>query len=219
MFCKVTKLDTPPKGEADWNASPWQGIPVKLLQNHMGTKPDHFPKTEVKIGYDATAVYVMFRVEDRYVRAVTPEHQGNVCTDSCVEFFFSPGTDISKGYFNLEINCGGTLLFHFQKVPRKDRVLISQDECKRIYCSHSMPRIVDPEIVDPVTWTVAYAIPIALLKNYCEVVEPKPNAEWLANFYKCADNTSHPHWLTWAPVEGPKPDFHRPQFFGKLSFE
>lgn len=219
MFLKVTRLASPPKDNADWHANPWLDIPSERLQNYMGEKPDHFPKTEVKVAYDETAVYVMFRVEDRYVRAVAAEHQDNVCKDSCVEFFFTPGSDVSKGYFNLEMNCGGTLLFHFQTVPRQDKVIIPLDACKKIRCSHSMPRIVDPEIEEPVTWTVAYAIPIALLQNYCEVVEPKSKTVWRANFYKCADNSSHPHWLTWAPVEGDRPEFHRPQSFGTLSFE
>lgn len=33
------------------------------------------------------------------------------------------------------------------------------------------------------------------------------------------DNTSHPHWLTWAPVPSPRPDFHTPRSFGTLEFE
>lgn len=33
------------------------------------------------------------------------------------------------------------------------------------------------------------------------------------------DNTSHPHWLTWAPVHSPRPDFHTPRSFGTLEFE
>jgi len=42
---------------------------------------------------------------------------------------------------------------------------------------------------------------------------------WRANFYKCADSTSHPHWLTWSPVDHPTPHFHLPAFFGTLEFE
>ncbi len=82
-----------------------------------------------------------------------------------------------------------------------------------------MPRIVDPEIEAPVTWTVAYRIPLALLEKYCRVISPAPEAAWRVNFYKCGDNTSHPHWLTWAPVDYPKPNFHRPQSFGTLQFQ
>ena len=190
-----------------------------LIGNYMGKKPDHFPKAEVKIAYDNMAIHLMFRVEDRYVRAIAPEHQDNVWEDSCVEFFFTPDSDLSKGYFNLEMNCGGTMLFHFQPGAGKEKIVIPKSECNKIKRSHSLPPIVDPEIDEPVTWTVEYRLPLALLKKYCEVVTPAPQVQWRANFYKCADNTSHPHWLTWSPVNFPKPNFHLPQSFGTLEFE
>ncbi|MDY3247127.1 MAG: carbohydrate-binding family 9-like protein, partial [Prevotella sp.] len=28
-----------------------------------------------------------------------------------------------------------------------------------------------------------------------------------------------PHFLSWAPIQLPAPDFHRPDFFGQLLFE
>ncbi len=184
----------------------------------MGEKPDHFPRTELKIAYEDTALYVMFRVEDRYVRATAADHQDSVCGDSCVEFFFTPGPDVSKGYFNFEMNCGGTILFHFNSESQKGMLKIPESDCEKIAKAHSLPRILDPEIEEPVIWTVAYSIPIALLRRYCPVSTPKPHALWRANFYKCADNTSHPHWLTWSPLDHPKPNFHLPRSFGVLEF-
>ncbi len=74
-------------------------------------------------------------------------------------------------------------------------------------------------IVEPVTWTAAYKIPIALLEKYSQVAYPGHKVEWRVNFYKCADATSHPHWLTWSPVDLPEPDFHQPQSFGVLQFQ
>jgi hypothetical protein len=219
MFCKVKRQVIPLKGDSGWGKSPWKDIPAQSIHNYMGKKPDHFPKAEVKLAYDNTAICVMFRVEDRYVRAVATEHQDNVYRDSCVEFFFTPDSDVSIGYFNFEMNCGGTMLFHFQPMPGKDRIVIPKSELNKIRSAHSLPRIVDPEISEPVTWTVEYRIPITLLERYCQVTTPAPNAVWRANFYKCADNTSHPHWLTWSPVDLPNPNFHFPQSFGILKFE
>jgi hypothetical protein len=40
---------------------------------------------------------------------------------------------------------------------------------------------------------------------------------WRANFYKCGDETSQPHWAAWHPVEAL--NFHLPQCFGQLRFE
>ena len=218
MLAVVTRLASPPEAGADWDKPPWREIPAEPLRNHMGAKPDHFPGTAVKIAYDQRAVYVIFRVEDRYVRSVAARHQDSVCKDSCVEFFFTPGSDLSTGYFNLEMNCGGTLLFHFHPGGAKGGTEIPGSDCDRIAKVHSLPRIIDPEIREPVTWTVGYTLPIALLSRYCPVSVPGPKVLWRANFYKCADNTSHPHWLTWSPVDCPKPNFHLPESFGTLKF-
>lgn len=216
----MTRLTSPPTAGADWDKPPWQKIPSEPIRNYMGKMPDHFPNTEVKIAYEDMAIYVMFRVADKYVRAVAAKHQDSVCGDSCVEFFFTPGADVSRGYFNLEVNCGGTMLFHYHPGSRKKRFdEIPVSDCDKIIITHSLPRLVDPEIQESVTWTVEYAIPVALLKRYYPVSTPKPHALWRANFYKCADNTSHPHWLTWSPVDYPKPNFHLPQAFGVLEFE
>ena len=40
-----------------------------------------------------------------------------------------------------------------------------------------------------------------------------------ANFYKCGDNMSMPHFLSWSPVKTDNPNFHLPEFFDKLDFE
>jgi hypothetical protein len=66
---------------------------------------------------------------------------------------------------------------------------------------------------------VEYTLPFSILEKYMKVDLPMPGKKWRANFYKCGDKTSHPHWLTWAPVEFPKPNFHLPGFFGMLIFE
>jgi hypothetical protein len=40
-----------------------------------------------------------------------------------------------------------------------------------------------------------------------------------ANFYKCGDNTSEPHFLSWSPIALPEPNFHAPEFFGMLKLK
>lgn len=204
---------------AGWDDAGWREIPPQPLLHHMGRKPDHFPRTQVKVAYDDKAVWVMFRVDDRHVRAVAGKHQESVCGDSCVEFFFTPGSDPASGYFNLEMNCGGIMLFHYHPAGDERRCEIPADDCEKIPLAHSLPRRVDPEISGPVTWTVAYALPVSLLRDYGPVLTPSPGAVWRANFYKCADNTSHPHWLTWSPIDHPKPNFHLPHAFGRLVFQ
>ena len=40
-----------------------------------------------------------------------------------------------------------------------------------------------------------------------------------ANFYKCGDGLSQPHYLSWNNIESGTPNFHLPQFFGEIFFE
>lgn len=218
MSYRVARQKDRFKVDAEWNKKPWNEIAPALIGRHMGTKPAHIPRTEVKLAYDNEAVYAIFRVEDRNIRAAAKKHQDCVCTDSCVEFFFAPDTDVSAGYFNLEMNCGGTMLFHFQLVPRQNQVPLSAKDLALIETAHSMPKIVDPEIPGPEVWTVEYRMPFAILEKYRPVRKPAPGVVWMANFFKCADLTSQPHWLTWARVDRPKPDFHVPACFDRLEF-
>lgn len=218
MRYRIQRLEAPLTVDADWDKSAWAEADTLSLEHHMGERPPHFPATRARLAWDREALYVIFRVDDRYVRAVAAAHQNRVCSDSCVEFFFSPGADPAEGYFNIEMNCGGTLLFHFQKMPRQGAVNIPSGHIESMSIAHTMPFRVDPEIKDPVAWLVEYKLPFFVLEGYRPIQRPEPGAVWRANFYKCADETSHPHWLTWAPVESPKPDFHVPASFGVLEF-
>lgn len=220
MVYNVKRVTTPIPIDANWDKPAWQNVAPLELTYYMGDKPEHMPTTQARVAYDDEAIYVIFRVEDRYVRAVATKHQDPVCRDSCVEFFFTPGPDVSKGYFNLEMNCGGIMLMHFQIVPREREASMTPEDFEQIEVAHSMPRQVEPEITAPTVWTVEYRLPLAILAPYFpDLVRPAPGVTWRANFYKCGDETSKPHWLTWSYVDRPQPDFHVPESFGTLRFE
>ena len=216
---KVQKISIQPEINAVWDKMPWTKIEPIQINQYMGDKPEHLPFAQAKMAYDNAAVYIIFRVEDRYVKAIHNKNQGPVYLDSCVEFFFSPENDIKEGYFNLEMNCGGTMLFHHQMEPRTNQTLISEQHIQQVEVAHTLPAIVDPEIDRDTTWIVEYRIPFSVLSNYHSFPTPEAGSVWRANFYKCADETSHPHWLTWAPIDFPRPNFHLPQYFGLLEFQ
>lgn len=215
----VNRISKPVSIDANWQKPVWKDVKMLTLAHHMGERPAHFPKTRAKLLYDDQAIYVIFRVEDQYVRAVADAYQGPVYRDSCVEFFFTPGMDIKKGYFNLEMNCGGTALFCHQKTQGVAEVKVDSSDFQQMTVAHSLPSIIDPELTAPTTWTVEYRLPFSILQNYTDFKSPSSGDSWRANFYKCADATSHPHWLTWAPVDFPTPRFHLPEFFGELRFQ
>lgn len=197
---------------------PWTGILPEKLTHHMGDVPLHFPPTQFKAAYDRDSIHVFFQVEDRYVRALTDQYQGPVYQDSCVEFFFSPGPTADQGYFNLEINCCGAALFEFHPSGKEQFIRIPESTFRHIGITSSLTGRINEEITTPLTWTAAFRLPVEILKEYTAVLPPGPGNVWRANFHKCADRTSHPHWLTWAPIHYPTPRFHLPQYFGFLKF-
>ncbi len=216
---KVHRLDQPIEIDANWDKPVWEKVTPMELSNYMGENPDHFPRVQAKVAYDDQNIYLIWRVEDQYIRAVAKEHQGPVFQDSCVEFFFIPDGLGGTEYFNLEMNCGGTMLFHHQDFNNPNKVNITDQDIATMKVAHSLPRLIQEEIQDETTWYLEYSIPFEILNNYYQFEKPSSGATWRANFYKCADKTSHPHWLTWSPVDFPTPRFHLPQFFGKLVFE
>ena len=215
----VTRLDGELRMDADWNKSLWQAVQPITIDQCGGERPEHFPHTQAKLMYDNENLYVIFRVEDQYVRCIRENYQDLVFRDSCVEFFFTSGEDIGEGYFNMEINCGGAILFHHQTARSVDEICLPDIDLDRVEIAHSLPAFIPEEIKEPITWTLEYKVPLDILSQYAPVAKPAPGVVWQANFYKCADDTSKPHWLTWSLIDLPVPDFHRPEFFGTLAFK
>ncbi|MCP4639617.1 MAG: diguanylate cyclase [bacterium] len=218
----IRKAVTPPALDGDWDSAAWAQADTLDVAQYRPESSAHRPVTQARLLYDADGVFVMFRVHDRFVRCVATDYQGAVYQDACVEFFVQPKPD--KGYFNFEMNCGGALLLRNVTDPTRDSGELAEFEnvpwelASRIAVYHSMPKTVEPEMDDPVTWVVEYKIPFAVLEAYVGPLGDVAGQEWRANFYKCAESNSHPHFVTWAPIDGPL-NFHRPDCFAPIRFE
>jgi hypothetical protein len=218
----IRKTEVTPVLLPDWDEPSWQHAETAAVDNARPESSDHRPTVHVRLLYDDSNIYGMFNVHDRYVRCVHTQAQDPVCRDSCVEFFFKP--DIGPGYFNFEFNCGGALLSSYIRdhtrigdAGFRDFTMLTQQECARVRVVSSLPSTTDPEIGDPVTWTLAFAIPVDLLEHYAGALSPLPGRCWTGNFYKCGDRTSHPHWISWVPVS--ELNFHLPDCFGDICLE
>lgn len=205
-----------------WEGESWGGVSALDVAHFHPRTGDHRPRTQVRLLHDARALHVIFRVEDRHVRSVRTQPQELTCTDSCVEFFVEPRAD--RGYFNFEVNAGGTILLHYHERPRRRMpgepasVEVSPEWLAEMPIHHSLPPVVEPELAGPVTWLIEYAIPWGLFESYVGPLGPLTGQRWRANFYKCGDRTSHPHWAAWSPI-GEELNFHQPKYFGALNFE
>lgn len=215
----VQHTETSPNIDANWDKDIWHSVPNLAVTNIMGKQPHFIPDVRVKMLYDDKFLYIIWRVEEKYAISRARSYGDKVWEDSAVEFFFSPDKNISIGYFNFETNCGGTSVFRFQRAKDKDVRYFSLEDANKIVVAHTMPTLTQTEIKEVTTWTIEIAIPFSLLEKYCKIKKPDKGGTWRANFYKCAEANSNPHWMTWSFIKSDRPIFHVPQYFGKLQFE
>ena len=209
------------QGQVDLSAI-WGNIPKVRLKNFRIESSDHRPQVECQLQYDVNGVYGLYQVKDRYVRADVTQFQGRVCTDSCVEIFLAPPS--GSGYVSFEFNCSGVMLTHHVLDPSRElggplakfREL-TLDEVKEVRIYHTLSGRIEPEIKEETSWRLGFFIPFEIITHVTGAVKPVSGTIWLANFYKCADGCSHPHWASWHPVH--ELNFHLPECFGEIKFE
>ena len=93
---------------------------------------------------------------------------------------------------------------------------LSDAHCEAVAIVASLPETVDPEMTEAIVWTLAYSIPVAVIEEHSGPLGSLGGTCWRANFYKCGDATSHPHWASWQPVS--ELNFHMPECFGEIVF-
>jgi len=216
----VLSVDADLDPSAPWAGTAWDRAPALAVDCFRPESSPHRPRTRVKLMRDGQALWGFFDVQDRYVRCRHTRFQAPVYKDSCVEFFVQPHPD--SGYFNFEFNCGGALLASY--ITDATRTAegfqayrqLTPEEGQRVGVWPSMPPVVDPEIAAPRTWKLVFRVPFDLLAQYAGPLRVDEGATWRANFFKCGDETSHPHWAAWCPVDAL--NFHLPRCFGYLRF-
>ena len=175
--------------------------------NWPATYP-YAPLCAGRIARTEESLIVDFRVRGLDLRAQNTEDNGKQWEDSCVEFFVE-NPDGSE-YYNFEVNPLGKVLAA-KGAGRENRVKRPAEEMAQILRTARYEGAQDFQggIWD---WRVTLIVPFELLGVDLENLPEKLRA----NFYKCGDETAHPHFLSWSPIGTASPDFHRPEYFGEL---
>ena len=178
--------------------------------------PYEFPKllpVTVHVAHDNEKIYLYYQVKGEEIRSVITKDFQSVWEDSCVEFFVQRLGE--KLYRNFEFNVQGVLLAS-QRESRDAAENLSQTIMSSIVRFATIRHYykVDVEVSD---WTLYVEIPKEALGFSAD--EKMSDQTIRANFYKCGDETFEPHFISWKPIDLPKPNFHVPQFFGELTFE
>lgn len=178
------------------------------VSNHLpdGAKA---PRTEGCMIYiPGTGFEVTMRCYEENPKAVFTEPDQPVCRDSCMEAFmnFFP-EEPEPRYVNVEMNSIGTVLCAFGfKRPNRTHVL---------KLGYPQPKVTveKGQDADGAYWQTKCLITEEFVeKLYGKPCKFQPGDSFQANFYKCGDQTEHPHWASWSKVA--IADFHTPEFFG-----
>ena len=178
--------------------------------------PDEYPYQPVvafRMAYTDGALLLHYRVSEESVRSVAGRDNGPVWEDSCVEFFSIPAGD--GVYYNMECNCTGRLLVG-GGAGRKGRQHAPQEVLDKVGRWSSLGSGDLEECKAPEVWEVALVIPFSTY--FLHHLTSLDGCTVRANFYKCGDKLSKPHFLSWNPIVWEKPNFHLPDFFGTLEF-
>jgi hypothetical protein len=203
-----------------WTATEWQSAEVAEVAHFRPESSSHRPKTLVRLLASAVGLHGIFHVQDRYVRCLRQNYFDDVWKDSCVEFFVQPKAE--AGYFNFEFNCGGAFLCNYILDPTRTPRGFARAEkmppesAAQVKVQSSLPRMVEPEVSSPINWTLAFFVPFGVFEQFVGPVGHVQGQTWRGNFFKCAEEVSHPHWASWSPVD--EFNFHLPRCFGELRF-
>lgn len=186
--------------ELDWNAidqSPWkQEFPVN-------------PEAKFQIAYDSQSIILHYEITEEFVKAQYIRPNENIWEDSCVEFFIS--FDQGKTYYNAEFNVLGTGLIGYGSSDKENRNRLTAEDILKVNTFTQVKNINGIK-----TWNIILTYPFSL---FAMTSEQLSGSSATANFYKCGDSLPNPHFVAWNNIDFPKPNFHLPEFFGKINFE
>ena len=174
---------------------------------------DYKPDVKFSIAYSGHEILLKYYVTEQWFKAEKTKTNQNVYEDSCVEFFVSPSDD--GIYYNLEFNGIGTCLMA-SGTGRGNRRRADPEIISRIRRKTSLGEKSVSEKSGGFSWMITIAIPFNVFFHHS--VTELEGKTFGANFYKCGDKLSVPHYVTWNPVLTEKPDYHRPEYFGLLKF-
>lgn len=158
------------------------------------------PGASFRIARLGATLCILFEVNEENPRTVNEADGTPVYQDSCVEFFCK--APAAGHYFNFEFNSAGACRAASRIARHVDVRPLTADEYASI-------RRVSGRF--EAGWWLLVELPMDLIFGADDA-----RGALLANFYKCGDLTAEPHYLSWAPISAPKPDFHRPESFARL---
>jgi len=172
---------------------------------------DYRPEVHFKIAYTKDSLVLLYDIWEDQVKAVYDQINDPVYRDSCVEFFLSFD---GIYYYNFEFNCIGTVLVAHGNADKQTRQFLPPDLIGEMKINTQISKHKQNSY-----WQLMANIPFALFINDNMENFSMKGKTCFANFYKCGDDLKQPHYLSWNKIRSASPNFHLPDYFGKLQFD
>ena len=172
------------------------------------------PEVKCRLSHDSKWLFLEYEVNEKATKAEESRLGEAVYEDSCVEFFIKP--EGGRYYYNFEFNAIGCMSLA-RRLTRDEKVSAPMDVLRSVKCESSLGSAPFAEKTLGQSWTLKVDIPIGAL--YESGLTTWDGLECSINLYKCGDGLSEPHFLSWAPISHPTPNFHLPEFFRKVRME
>ena len=183
----------------------WTTVQPAEINIFYRASSDYKPASSARLAYDNENIFVHMETNETDLR-MEQKGLGFVHEDSCLEFFFRPEITSQK-YLNFEFNPARGMYLSIG-TSRFDREFVGEEDYLDLFSVRTQ--------INVNGWILDYSIPLEFLKRFFPSMEYVPGAAMKGNFYKCGDKTRRPHYASWSLVDLPKPDFHRPEFFGDI---
>lgn len=188
-------------------------IPFEAIRCVNWKDYPYCPEVKFRIAHTGSSILLEYRVREESVRAVADTDNGRVWEDSCCEFFLQFPDD-GDNYYNIECNCGGTLLIGYGRKGEREHA--PREVTCTVQRRSSLGKAPFCERTEDGEWQLVLSIPVsAFFRHHIESLD---GMTLRANFYKCGDNLRTPHFLSWSPINLPEPCFHCPEFFVPVRF-
>ena len=192
----------------------FEGIaPEKIACCNWAEEYPYAPYVTFKMFHTGDKLYLRFDVEEGYTAARVAENNGEVWTDSCCEFFLSLD---GKAYYNVETTCIGKMLIGYRQ-KGEAAIHAGEDILSQVERYTSLGTEPFEERIGENKWSLMLGLPTSIMHQH--KVESWDGLKLKVNLYKCGDNLSKPHFLSWQPIALPKPCFHCPEFFTARELE
>lgn len=182
----------------------WRKI-EKAYINEYVWGGDYRPKAYAQLAFVPKKGFVCrLTAYEKDPKAIYYNDMEPVYKDSCLEFFarYKKG-----GYVNCEINSNGAILSAYGE-GRGERVPLDK-------LAGHFPAVKVKKDKDK--WSAEVVVDLEIIKAVYGTSVFKENSVIYCNFFKCGDDCDVVHYGSYSPIGAEKPDFHRPEYFAKMT--